>query len=62
MITIDRENGERRALDRRRFQGQAYDGQCRRNTSRRDITDRRSDPFWRYSWLRSLVLHQSLAG
>jgi hypothetical protein len=56
--TTTRQSFERRQPDRRSFEFSSLTANNRRATSRRDIMDRRDDPFWRFSWLRTaLVQH-----
>ena len=53
--TITRQSFERRKADRRSFEFSSFSTNNRRTSSRRDVMDRRDDPFWRFSWLRTAV-------
>lgn len=58
---VNRQSSDRRMPDRRSFEFSSCNEHERRAVSRRDVVDRRNDPYWRFSWLRTSVV-QHLTG
>lgn len=58
MTHATRQQNDRRAPDRRSFEPAEHVAIERRAMNRRGPTDRRNDPYWRFSWLRTSVCQQ----
>jgi len=50
-----RQTNDRRSPDRRSFELTGYNDVERRSKNRRAPVDRRNDPTWRFSWLRTSI-------
>jgi len=61
MTTINRQDNDRRAPERRKSVLSSYTMTDRRETARRGYLDRRGTQPWRFSWLRMSVSHQLAA-
>jgi len=61
MTTINRQDNDRRAPDRRKAAPSSYTFTERRETARRGYVDRRNTSSWRFSWLRMSVSYQLAA-
>ena len=58
MVSTKRQNVDRRRADRRDVEPENSGRLERRGLSKRNYEDRRSDQYWRFSWLRSCISQQ----